>query len=355
MKDYYQILGVQRQATKDDIKKAFRKLASQYHPDKKTGDESKFKEVSEAYAVLGDDKKRAEYDTYGQTFSGGAQGFNGFNGFNWAQAGGMDGMEFDLGDIFENFSEVFGGGFGNQRGKRGHDISIDIELSFKEAVFGTKRIVVLNKTNTCDVCQGSGAKPGSGMTTCTVCNGQGKVRESRRSMLGNFTTVRQCESCRGRGEVPKEKCKSCNGVGAKRSAVEIDIKVPSGIENGEVIRMTGQGEALPGGTPGDLYVKLHVAADRHVRREGRNLFRVVPVKLTDALLGATYDVETLDGTVAITVPAGTQDGDVLRIKDKGVPYGNRRGDFEIRIKVDIPTKLSRQAKKLVEDLREEGV
>lgn len=356
MKDYYKILGLERGASKDEVKKAFRKLASQFHPDKKTGDEAKFKEVSEAYAVLGDDKKRAEYDTYGQTFSGGQA--QGFNGFNWAQAGGMGGMggmEFDLGDIFENFSEMFGGDFGNRRAKRGHDISIDIELAFKEAVFGTKRTVVLNKTNTCDDCHGTGAKPGSGMTTCTVCNGQGKIRESRRSMLGNFTTVRQCDACRGRGEVPKEKCKSCNGIGAKRSAVEIDIKVPSGIENGEVIRMTGQGEALPGGTPGDLYVKLHVAPDRHIRREGRNLFRVVPVKLTDALLGATYEVETLDGNVSVSVPSGTQDGDVLRVKDKGVPYGARRGDFEIRIKVDIPTKLSRQAKKLVEELREEGV
>ena len=350
MKDYYKILGLERGASKEDVKKAFRKLASQYHPDKKTGDESKFKEVSEAYAVLGDDKKRAEYDTYGQTFSG-AQGFN---GFNWAQAGGMGGVEFDLGDIFENFSDVFGGGFG-RRAKRGHDISIDIQVPFKEAVFGTTRTVVLNKTNVCDTCQGSGAKPGSGMATCSVCNGQGKLRESRRSMLGNFTTVRECETCRGRGEVPKEKCKSCNGVGAKRSATEINIKIPAGIQNGEVIRMAGQGEALPVGTAGDLYVKLHVTADKHIKRDGHNLFRVVPIKLTDALLGATYDIETLDGATAVNIPAGAQNGDILRIKEKGIPYGNRRGDFEIRIKVETPTKLSRKAKKIVEELREEGI
>lgn len=352
MKDYYQILGVDRQASKDDIKKAFRKLASEFHPDKKTGDEAKFKEVSEAYAVLGDEKKRAEYDNFGRVGGGGHAGFG---SFDWSQAGGMDGMEFDLGDIFENFGEMFGGGFGGRRSKRGHDISIDIELPFKEAIFGTERTVVLNKTNTCDTCQGSGAKPGSGTMTCTVCNGQGKVRESRRSMLGNFTTVRQCDACRGRGEVPKEKCKDCNGVGARRSSSEIRIKVPAGIENGEVIRMAGQGEALPGGVPGDLYVKLHVAVDKHIRREGRNLYRVLPIKLTDALLGTSTDIETLDGSVTVAIPAGSQEGDILRIKEKGVPYGNRRGDFEIRIKVDIPTKLSRQAKKLVEELREEGI
>ncbi len=352
MKDYYQILGVDRQASKDDIKKAFRKLASEFHPDKKTGNEAKFKEVSEAYAVLGDEKKRAEYDSFGRVGGGGHAGFG---GFDWSQAGGMDGMEFDLGDIFENFGEMFGGGFGGRRSKRGHDISIDIELPFREAIFGTDRTVVLNKTNTCDTCQGSGAKPGSGTTTCTVCNGQGRVRESRRSMLGNFTTVRQCDACRGRGEVPKEKCKDCNGVGAKRSPAEIRIKVPAGIENGEVIRMAGQGEALPGGVPGDLYIKLHVAPDKHIRREGRNLYRILPVKLTDALLGSTTEIDTLDGKVTISVPAGSQEGDILRVKEKGVPYGNRRGDFEIRIKIDIPTKLSRQAKKLVEELREEGI
>lgn len=356
MKDYYKVLGVERGASKEDIKKAFRKLASQYHPDKKTGDEAKFKEVSEAYAVLGDEKKRTEYDTYGQTFSGaGPGGPGGFGGFNWSQTGSFNGVEFDLNDIFENFGDVFGGGFGGRRAKRGHDISIDLELPFREAIFGTSRTVVLNKTNTCDTCQGSGAKPDTKMTTCTLCNGQGRIREARRSVLGSFTTMRECETCHGRGEVPKEQCKECSGAGVKRSATEIKIQVPAGIQNGEVVRMAGQGEALSGGTPGDLYIKLHVTADQKIKREGNNLFMVLPVKMTDALLGVAYDVETLDGTESVNIPAGVQTGDVLRIKGKGVPQGNRRGDFELRIKVEIPSKLSRKAKKLVEELREEGI
>lgn len=351
MKDYYQILGVERGATKDEIKKAFRKLASQYHPDKKTGDEAKFKEVSEAYAVLGDEKKRSQYDTYGQTHNG-AQGFG---GFNWAGAQGFNGMEFDINDIFENFGDIFGGGFGGRRSKRGNDISIDIELPFRESIFGTARTVVLSKNNVCEDCTGTGAKPGSGTTTCTVCNGQGKIRDSRRSVLGSFTTVRECGECRGRGEVPKEKCRSCAGVGVKKSQSEINIKVPAGIQSGEVIRMAGQGEALPGGTPGDLYVKLHIMPDPHIKREGNTLYRTVPLKLTDALLGATYDIETLDGNIKVNIPAGIQNGEILKVKDKGVPNGNRRGDFEVRVRVDTPTKLSKKAKKLVEELKEEGL
>ena len=351
MKDYYKTLGVEREASKEEIKKAFRKLAAQYHPDKKTGDEARFKEVSEAYSVLGDEKKRVEYDTYGQTFSGGA----GQGGFNWAQAGSFNGVEFDLGDIFENFGDMFGGGFGGRQTRRGHDISIDIELPFREAVFGTSRTVVLNKTNTCDTCQGSGAKPGAGMISCSTCNGQGRMREARRSVLGSFTVMRECETCHGRGEVPKERCGSCAGNGVKRSANEIKIQVPPAIQNGEVIRMAGQGEAMQGGTPGDLYIKLHVTPDKDIKREGNNLFRVVPVKLTDALLGSTYDIETMDGTESVNIPAGVQTGDVLRIKNKGIPQGNRRGDFELRLKVETPNKLSRKAKKLVEELREEGI
>lgn len=355
MKDYYQTLGVEKGASKDDIKKAFRKLASQYHPDKKTGDEAKFKEVSEAYAVLGDEKKRAEYDTYGRAFNnGGGPGFGGFGGFDWSQAGQMGGVEFDLGDIFENFGDVFGGGFG-RRARRGNDISIDIELSFKEAVFGTTRTVVLNKQNACETCNGSGAKPGAGMTTCTTCNGQGRLREARQSILGSFTTLRECPECHGRKEVPKEKCKDCAGHGVRKSASEITVKVPAGIENGEVIRMAGQGEAMSAAQPGDLYIKLHVQPDKDIKREGITLYRVLPIKLSDALLGATYSVDTLDGPVPVTVPVGVQHGEVLRIKGKGVPRGSSRGDFHVRVQIELPNKLSRKAKKLIEELKEEGI
>lgn len=354
MKDYYQILGVERGASKDEVKKAFRKLAAQYHPDKKSGDEAKFKEVSEAYAVLGDDKKRAEYDAYGRAFNNGGARGGGFGGFDWSQAGQTDGMEFDLGDIFENFSEMFGG-FGGRQARRGNDISIDIELPFREAVFGTTRTVVITKQNVCTTCNGSGARPGSEMTACKTCNGQGKIRESRQSILGSFTTLRECAACHGRGQVPKEKCKDCGGVGVKRSPSEITIKIPPGINDGEVIRMAGQGEALPGSASGDLYIKLHVRPDPHIKREGNNLSQDLLIKLSDALLGATYTIETLDGPWEVVIPVGVKHGEVLRIKDKGVPSGNRRGDFNVRVMIQMPQKLSRKAKQLIEELKTEGI
>lgn len=353
MKNYYDILGIQKSASKDEVKKAFRKLAAKYHPDKKTGDEAKFKEISEAYAVLGDDKKRAEYDTYGRSYAGGGaqQGWGGFQG------GFGQGVEFDLNDIFENFGDMFGGGFGGRRqgGQRGNDISVDIELAFKEAVFGTKRTLKLNKNNTCTTCSGSGAKPGTEMTTCTACNGNGKVRETRQSILGNFMTVRQCTECNGTGKVPKEKCSDCSGKGVRHSSDEITIEVPAGIENGEMIRMTGRGEAVQGGVPGDLYIKVHVAPHNTIVRDGNNLVARLPVKLSDALLGNTYTVETLDGPIGIKIPAGVKHGEMLRIKGKGVPHGGSRGDFHVKIAIDIPQKLSRKARKLIEELKDEGI
>jgi len=352
MKDYYEILGVNKSASKDEVKKAFRKLASTYHPDKKTGDEAKFKEISEAYAVLSDEKKRAEYDTYGKSYAGGgpqqSQG-----GFNW----GGQGVEFDIGDIFENFGDIFGGGFGRgaQRA-RGNDISIDIQLSFKEAVFGTKRSVTLTKTNTCTTCEGTGAQKGSEMTTCATCNGNGKIRESRQSVMGNFTTVRECPDCNGQGKIPKEICKDCGGKGVVRSAEQIDINIPAGIENGEMIRMTGRGEAIQGGTPGDLYIKVHVEQHASIIRDGQHLMSTLNVKLSDALLGNTYKVTTLDGDVSIKIPEGIKHGEMLRVKGKGVPVSSsRRGDFLVKVSIDIPHKLSRKAKKLIEELREEGI
>lgn len=356
MKDYYQILGVEKGASKDEIKKAFRKLASQYHPDKKTGDEGKFKEVSEAYAVLGDEKKRAEYDNYGRSFNG--NGGGGFGGFDWSNMGdfAQNGAQFDFGDIFENFGDMFGG-FGRQRARRGNDISIDIELSLEESVFGTERVVVLAKNSLCDICKGSGGEPNTEMTACSTCNGQGRVRETRSSMLGSFTTVRECSTCHGRGQVPKEKCKHCQGRGVLKKSEEISIKIPAGIQNGEVIRMTGRGEAIQGGQAGDLYIKLHVRPNRFIKRNGNDLVRDLSIKLTDALLGATYQIDTLDGRTEINVPVGVKQGELLRIKGKGVPLGrgNSRGDFLVKIDIALPQKLSKKAQKLVEDLRDEGI
>ena len=351
MKDYYQILGIEKSASKDDVKRAFRKLASKYHPDKKTGDEAKFKEISEAYATLSDEKKRSEYDMYGRSYAGGG----GAQGGPW---GGFQqgGVEFDLNDIFQGFGDMFGGRGGGRRASRGNDISVDIELTFQESVFGTKRTLRITKQNTCATCTGSGAKPGSSTTTCTTCNGNGQIRETRQSILGQFATVRECTTCMGTGKVPKEKCETCNGVGVKRAEETIEINVPAGIEPGEMIRMTGRGEGIQNGTPGDLYIKVHVQRHAAIVRNGSTLETSVHVKLSDALLGATYAVETLDGKIDIKIPAGVKHGEILRIKGKGVPTGgSNRGDFHAKILIDIPERLSRKAKELVEELQKEGV
>ncbi len=356
MKDYYQVLGLQKGASKEEVKKAFRKLAAQYHPDKKTGDEAKYKEITEAYAVLGDDKKKAEYDSYGRAFNGGGGGA-GFGGFNWAdfagQQGGFSGQgfEFDINDIFENFG--FGGGHTKQN--RGRDISIEINLSFKESVFGTVRKVLVTKNSLCTECKGTGAKPSAGMAGCTTCGGNGKIRETRQSVLGSFTTVRECSVCQGRGQVPKERCGHCAGAGVRRAQEEVEIKIPAGIENGEVVRMTGRGEAMPNGQPGDLYIKLHVESHKTIRRDGTTLISELPIRLTDALLGGEYKVETLDGVIEIKVPVGISHGEMLRIRGKGVPTEGGRGDFMVRVGIELPKKLSKKAQKLVEELREEGV
>lgn len=355
MKDYYEILGLQRGASKDEVKKAFRKLAAEYHPDKKTGDEAKYKEITEAYAVLGDDKKKAEYDAYGHAFqNGGGQG--GFGGFNWADfqggfgGGNGAGFEFDLGDIFESFG--FGG---NKRPSRGRDISIDINLAFNEAIFGASRNVLLTKNGTCTHCEGTGAKKGSSLVTCSTCNGNGKIREARQSIMGTFQTVRECATCAGTGKVPKERCGYCTGTGVMRTEEDIAIKVPAGIQNGEVIRMSGRGEAIPHGQPGDLYIKVHVEPHATIKRDGTTLFTKLPIKLSDALLGAEYKVETLDGTVTVSIPAGITHGELLRIKGKGVPIEKDRGDFMVKIDIQMPKHLSKSATKLVEELRKEGI
>ncbi len=354
MKDYYQILGLAKGASKEDVKKAFRKQASKYHPDKQTGDEEKYKEVTEAYAVLSDDKKKAEYDTYGQAFNNaGGAGFGGGSS-SWGdfQQGGFNagGFEFDLNDIFENFG--FGGG---ARAQRGRDISIDINLNFTESIFGTTRKVLLTKNNTCTFCTGTGAKTGSEKISCETCGGNGKIRETRQSVMGSFSTVRECSDCRGTGKIPKEKCTHCSGQGVARTQEEISVKIPAGIQNGEVIRMTGRGEAISYGQPGDLYIKVHVESHRTIRREGTTLSSNLPIKLTDALLGANYRVETLDGNVELKIPAGIAHGEMIRIKERGVPSERGRGDFMVKISIEVPKKLSRKAQKLVEDLRAEGI
>lgn len=356
MKDYYSVLGLEKGAPKDEVKKAFRKLAAKYHPDKKTGDETKYKEITEAYAVLSDDKKKAEYDAYGHSFSGASGGGQGFGGFSWGdfqQGHGGQQFEFDLNDIFQNFG--FGGGR-QQRTQRGSDISIEINLTFSEAIFGVKRTVLVTKNTTCTHCKGSGAEQGTEMITCSTCSGNGRIHENRQSILGTFSTVRECSVCNGTGKVPKAKCRHCTGQGVVRSQEEITFSVPAGIQNGEVIRLTGKGEAIQGGQPGDLYIKVQVETHPHITRDGTTLYSKLPVKLTDALLGAEYTVTTLDGNVTVTIPAGISHGELLRVKEKGVPIdSNRRGDFMIRVQVETPKNLSKNAKKLVDELRKEGI
>lgn len=351
-KDYYKILGLDKSASEDEIKSAFRKLAQKYHPDKKGGDEKKFKEASEAYAVLSDKKKRAEYDAYGKTFAGSGAGFGGFDFSGFAQRGGFE--EFDLGDIFGEFF-AGNGPFGHSR-RRGRDISIDIELPFRESIFGTERRVLIAKTSVCDACKGSGAKSGSKTTTCSSCNGKGQMRETRSTFFGSFTTNRACPHCDGRGKVPEHPCEVCKGAGVARREEEIHVVIPAGISDGEMIRMPGRGEAIQGGTTGDLYVKVHVKADRRFVREGNNLATSLSIKLTDALLGGEYRIQTLDGDAAVKIPAGISHGEVIKVEGRGVPHGRgSRGDLLVRVSVEFPKKLSREAQELVRKLREQGL
>ncbi|MEK7063791.1 MAG: DnaJ C-terminal domain-containing protein [Patescibacteria group bacterium] len=360
--DYYSILGVDKKASKDDIKKAFRKLAHKYHPDKSGGDEKKFKEASEAYAVLSDDKKRAEYDSYGRVFGsgGGGAGGNPFDGFDFSQFGGFGngqggGFEVNLDDLFGGFSDIFGSG-GKRSGRRGRDISIDIELSFKESVFGVERHVLLTKDSSCSRCSGNGAEPGSKTKTCPTCNGKGQIVESQRSPFGTFSVAKTCTTCHGKKTVPETVCTKCRGAGVERKEEEIVIAVPPGIDNGQVIRMTEMGEAISGGKSGDLYIKVHVSADSKFRKEGFNIVTDLSIKVTDALMGADYTLDTLDGPVTVTVPPLRATDEILRVKGKGVPMdGGKRGDLLIRVKLEFPHKLSRDAQELLRQLKQEGI
>jgi len=357
-KDYYQLLGVDKKASKEDIKKAFRKLAHQHHPDKKGGNEAKFKEVSEAYSILSDDKKRAEYDSYGRVFSGGAgpqggQGGAGFEGFDFSQFQGGADFDVDLNDIFGGFSDIFGG---RGRQARGRDISVDLELSFKESIFGLTRRMLITKDSTCSKCSGSGAEPETKTKTCPTCNGKGQVVESRRSPFGTFSVSTACTTCSGRRVVPEKPCTTCKGSGVHRRQEEITVVIPAGIDNGQVIRLAGLGEAISGGATGDLYVKVHVRSDAKFRKEGFNLITDLPVKVSDALIGAEYQLDTLDGTVTVTVPPLQSTDEILRMKGKGVPTERgKRGDLLIRVRVEFPQKISKEAKELLQKLKKEGI
>lgn len=351
-KNYYETLGVDKKASQDDIKKAFRKLAQKHHPDK-GGDESKFKEITEAYSILGDEKRRREYDNYGQSFNG-AAGENPFGGFDFSGFG-QGGVEFDFADLFGGgFADIFGGG--NSRVRRGRDISVDIEVPFKESVLGGKREVLITKISKCDICKGDGAKPGTEMKTCETCNGSGRVHETRNSMLGRFSSVRTCTTCEGTGKVPTVACDNCKGRGVLKKQEEIKITIPAGIDGGEMIRMPGMGEAIKNGVSGDLYVKIHVKPHPVFKKDGINLVMHAPLKLTDALLGTTLTVATIDDKkLDVKVPPMTEAEETLRLRGKGINTERGTGDLLIRLSTKLPKKLSSKAKKAIQELQSEGL
>lgn len=360
-KDYYKILGVEKNVSSDELKKAFRKLAHKYHPDKPGGDEAKFKEVNEAYQVLGNVQKRKQYDQFGADFEqqGGFGGGAGWEDFMRAARGqggaGMDFGNIDLGDILGGMFG-FGGRGGSRRQRRGNDIQVDVELNFKEAVFGVEKEIRLNKNNDCPICGGSGAEPGAKVVKCAQCNGQGQVRQVQQTILGAMQTVGTCPACGGAGEKAEKSCKHCNGAGRVRSESVYKVKIPAGVDDGSTIRLDGKGESAgAGGQAGDLYVVAHVKQDKEFTREGTDIFTDLRLTYPQAVLGDKIEINTLDGKKKLVIPEGTQSHQQIRLKGLGVPYlrGNGRGDHFVRVIVDVPKKLSRQAKKILKDLQGE--
>jgi len=357
MKDYYQILGIPRNASQEEVKKAYRKLAHQFHPDKTGGSEEKFKEVNEAYQVLSSEQKRAQYDRFGSAgfeHAGAGRGNN--TGVEWDFSNFGQGFEgVDLGDIFGDMFGFGSSGYGRQT-PRGRDIAIDIELQFSEAVFGVNRTMLLRKTATCATCNGSTQEPGTKSKTCSHCNGSGSVHETRRSFLGSFTKLHMCATCHGTGHVPETPCHTCRGAGVAQASEEVTISTPPGVNDGEMIKLVGKGEAITGGIAGDLYVKIHVVPSKKFSRSGFDIITTLEIAVTDGLLGAQKDLETLEGTLRVQIPQGTASGSILRIRGKGIPrQRGGRGDLLISMLIKPPHKLSKKAKELLEELKKEGV
>lgn len=359
-KDYYDILGVSKDASADDIKKAYRKMAVKYHPDKEGGDEQKFKEASEAYEVLSDPEKRRSYDRFGHDAyqsaqSAGGGGRDPFQGFG----GGGQQFEFDLGDLDlgDIFGSFFGGGGGRrqrQQTRRGRDVETRVTIDFKEAVFGTTKPVSLDLEDNCPKCKGSMAEPGSDTKTCGTCGGQGQVVQVQRTMLGDIQHAATCPECHGSGSVPEKACSECGGKGTKRSKHQINVKIPAGVHDGTTIRLRERGEAAAGGVKGDLYVHVVVKDSNKFTRQGNDIISEITLDMVDAALGTETKVETVDGMRKLKIPAGTQHAQTFRISGSGVPYGrgDTRGDHLVRVKIEVPRKLSKKQKELLEELRQ---
>ncbi|MBI3966416.1 MAG: molecular chaperone DnaJ [Chloroflexi bacterium] len=342
-RDYYEVLGVGRGVSEEELRKAFRKLARQYHPDinKNADAESRFKEINEAYEVLSDPQKRRLYDQFGHS---GSQGMP--NGFGFEGFGGLT-------DIFEQF---FGaaGRTGRREPQRGADLRYDLRLEFEEAIFGVEKELEFPRWDTCGTCSGSGAKPESQPVRCPSCNGSGEVRRAHQSIFGQFVNVLMCEKCRGEGQIVSDPCTDCHGEGRIKTTRRLRVTVPAGVEDGQQLRLSSEGEAGPkGGRPGNLYVLLSVAEHKEFKRQGNDILYELPVNVAQAALGFEATVPTVDGEPEkVKIPAGTQPGRILRIKGRGVPFlgSNGRGDQVLRVKVVVPTSLTDEQKKLLRAL-----
>jgi molecular chaperone DnaJ len=351
-RDYYEVLGISKSASPDEIKKAFRKLAIKHHPDKDGGDEAKFKEINEAYEVLKDESKRQRYDQFGHAgVGGGAAGggspFEGFQGFNG------QGFEFNFGDggLGDIFNSFFGGGSTSQRGpRRGRDVETTLELNFEEAIFGTEKAIHVTLDDECTHCKGTTVEPGYDMKTCPTCHGAGQQTRVMNTMFGAIQQQVTCETCHGRGKVPEKTCTVCHGKGTERKRQEITIKVPAGVDDGATIRLRERGEAIADGAKGDLYVNLRVKPHKKFTREGDLILSDEHIGIVEAALGTAIEVETVDGVVTMKIPAGTQSGTDFKLSNHGVPHvrGTGRGAHIVRVIVDIPTKLSKKQRELLE-------
>ncbi|NEO71127.1 molecular chaperone DnaJ [Moorena sp. SIO3H5] len=352
MADYYDLLGVSRDADKDEIKRAYRRLARKYHPDvnKEPGAEERFKEINRAYEVLSEPETRARYDRFGEAGVSSAAG-----------AAYSDFGDMGFADIFESFFSGFAGGMGQQTGGRrrsgpvrGDDLRLDLKLAFKEAIFGGEKEIRIPHLETCQVCNGTGAKPGTRPRTCPTCNGSGQVRRATRTPFGSFTQVSVCPTCNGEGQIIEDKCEACGGAGRKQETKKLKITIPAGVDNGTRLRVSKEGDAgLRAGPPGDLYVYLFVNEDSNFQRDGINILSEMKISYLQAILGCIIEAETVDGPVELTIPPGTQPNTVLTLENHGVPkLGNpvSRGDHLITILVDIPTRISPDERELLEKL-----